>query len=487
MKIEIHNQFESRLPANDAHPYRSGAWRPQCIEYDAFDLDVIEGEIPDDLAGTYLRNTENPLLPAIERYHPFDGDGMLHSISFAGGGAQYHNRFVPTDGFRAERETGEHLFAGLGESPDVAKSKCRLGARPNTKDASSTDIVVHNGLALSSFYLCGDLYAFDPVTLDARGKAGFAETLGEAGVSAHTKVDENSGELMFFNYGPEPPFMHYGLVDAKGTLAHYIDVPLPGPRLPHDIAFTKNHVIVNDCPLFWDPDALKAGHYLPRYYPELPTRFGIFPRRGSASDILWFEAEPTFVLHWVNAYEDGDDIVLDGFFQEQPSPPRIKDGTVEQNLFRYLDLHTMRSRLHRWRFNLKTGQTSETRLSERTQEFGMINGRYGGRPYRYAYNALPAEGWFGFVGITKHDLATGREEVLELPEGVYASETVMAPRSDSTAEDDGYLVTFTMDVINDASECLILDASQPCAEPVARVALPERIASGTHAYWHPTA
>ena len=106
---------------------------------------------------------------------------------------------------------------------------------------------------------------------------------------------------------------------------------------------------------------------------------------------------------------------------------------------------------------------------------------------RYAYNALPAEGWFGFVGIIKHDLATGREEVLELPEGVYASETVMAPRRDSTAEDDGYLVTFTMDVRNNRSECLILDASQPCAEPVARVALPERIASGTHAYWHPAA
>ena len=114
----------------------------------------------------------------------------------------------------------------------------------------------------------------------------------------------------------------------------------------------------------------------------------------------------------------------------------------------------------------------------------MINGRYGGRPYRYSYNALPCEGWFGFRGIIKQDVERGTEAVYELPEGVYASETVMAPRLGSRAEDDGYLVTFTMDVGADRSECLILDAAQPTAGPLARISLPERISCGTHAFWH---
>jgi carotenoid cleavage dioxygenase-like enzyme len=35
--------------------------------------------------GVYLRNTENPLHPAIVRYHPFDGDGMIHKVSFRDG------------------------------------------------------------------------------------------------------------------------------------------------------------------------------------------------------------------------------------------------------------------------------------------------------------------------------------------------------------------------------------------------------------------
>ena len=483
MKVEIHEQFESKLPADDVHPYRTGAWRPQRTEYDAWDLDVV-GQVPDDLEGVYLRNTENPLLPPIEQYHPFDGDGLLHSISFAGGEAVYRSRFVKTDGFKAEREAGEHLFAGAAENPALARRECRLGARPNMKDASSTDVVVHNGRVLSSFWMCGDLYSFDPWSMEDLGKADFGGWFPREGISAHTKIDERTAEMLFFNYGTDAPCMHYGVIDATGNLAHYIDVPLPGPRLPHDMAFTENYAIVNDCPMFWDANLLESGHYVTRFHPDLPTRFGIIPRRGQPDDIRWFEADPTFVLHWINAYEDGDEIVLDGFFQENPSPKRDKSLSFEQNLFRYLDLHSMQSKAHRWRFNLKTGGTTEEHLSGRIQEFGMINGQYGGQPYRYSYNALPAKGWFGFEGLIKQDVQTGREEVVRLPEGTYASETVMAPRKNSQAEDDGYLVTFTMDLVNDRSECLILDAANPGTEPVARISLPERISSGTHAFWH---
>ena len=75
MKLELRHTFESGLPPDDDHPYRSGLWKPQENEYDAWDLDVI-GEIPDDLNGVYVRNTENPLLEPIRRCHPFDGDGV---------------------------------------------------------------------------------------------------------------------------------------------------------------------------------------------------------------------------------------------------------------------------------------------------------------------------------------------------------------------------------------------------------------------------
>ena len=115
----------------------------------------------------------------------------------------------------------------------------------------------------------------------------------------------------------------------------------------------------------------------------------------------------------------------------------------------------------------------------------MINGRHGGRPYRYAYNMTGEPGWFLFDGIVKHDLDTGREERYAFGDGVFGSETPMAPRTGATAEDDGYLVTFTTDIDEDRSECLVFDARDVAAGPIAAVRLPERISSGTHSVWAP--
>ena len=87
-----------------------------------------DGELPDDLYGVYLRNTENPLHPAIVRYHPFDGDGMIHKVSFRDGKVSYRNRFVRTDGLLAEQEAGRSLWAGLAENP--RSRSARTGGAP---------------------------------------------------------------------------------------------------------------------------------------------------------------------------------------------------------------------------------------------------------------------------------------------------------------------------------------------------------------------
>ncbi|MEO3786839.1 carotenoid oxygenase family protein [Actinocorallia sp. B10E7] len=484
MDVEVLGRVLSTLPTDDDHPYRTGPWRPQTTEWKADDLEV-EGEIPADLDGVYLRNTENPVHPALDgRYHPFDGDGMIHIVGFRDGKAFYRNRFVQTDGLLAEREAGHALWAGIAERPAKSIRQDGWGARGRMKDASSTDVVVHAGVALTSFYQCGDLYRLDPLTLETLGKTTWNGDFPAWGVSAHTKVDENNGELLFFDYGTDAPFMHYGRVDADNRLVDYVEVPLPGPRLPHDMAFTENYAILNDCPLFWEPELMKKGLYASRFHPELPTRLGVLPRRGGGK-IQWFEADPTYVLHWVNAYEDGDEIVLDGFFQGDPEPKDTGDGSFYQRMFRFLALDRMQTRLHRWRLNLVTGQCKEERLSESITEFGVMNNRYGGRPYRYAYAATGLDGWFLFNGLVRHDVVTGAEERCALPEGVYGSEPAMAPRVGATSEDDGYVVTLTMDMNQDRSECLIFEASRLADGPIARVRLPERISSGTHATWAP--
>jgi carotenoid cleavage dioxygenase len=491
---EIVGKFLSTLPEDDDHPYRTGPWRPQTTEWDADDLTVVAGEIPTDLDGVYLRNTENPLHPALKAYHPFDGDGMMHLVGFRDGTAFYRNRFVRTDGFAEENDAGGPLWPGIAEPVELARRDYGWGARTLMKDASSTDVTVHRGIALTSFYQCGDLYRVDPYSGDTLGKEEWRGDFPfDWGVSAHPKVDDRTGELLFFNYSKQNPFMHYGVVDDTGALVHYVDVPLPGPRLPHDMAFTENYVILNDFPLFWQPQYLERNAHVARFHRDMPSRFAVIPRRGQSSDIKWFEADPTYVLHFTNAYEDGDEIVLDGFFQGDPEPadngmgdnPAQAGGAPRQRAFRFLALDRMQSRLHRWRFNLVTGGVHEEQLSDSITEFGMINSAYAGSDYRYTYAATGKPAWFLFDGLVKHDLLTGAEERFAFDDGVYGSETAMAPRVGGRTEDDGYLVTITTDMNADASYCLVFDAARVSDGPVCKLALPERVSSGTHSTWAP--
>jgi len=477
-----HRDLKSLLPPDDSHPYRTGAWRPQSREFDATEM-VVKGTIPSDLQGVYLRNTENPLMPSLERYHPFDGDGMLHMMSFRDGRAEYRNRFIRTEGLAAEIEHGGPLWAGLAELPKIAIREDGWGARTRMKDASSTDVVVHNGVALTSFYQCGDLYRLDPLTLEDLGRESWSGKFPSAGVSAHTKVDERTGELMFFNYQTAAPYLHYGVVNAERQLVHYVEVPLPGARLPHDMAITKNYSILNDCPLFWDPELMQRGVYATRYHKEMPMRLGVIPRHGTASDMKWFECKPTFVLHWINAFEDGDEIVLDGYFESNPSPNVATDIDMNAKMFRFLDLHSMESRPYRWRLNMKTGTVIEGHLSDTITEFGMINNANVGNPYQYVYSAVPTKGWFTFEGIIKHDVVRATEEQFVFGEGIFCSETVLAPRVGATSEDDGYLITFTTDINRDISECVVFSAQDVASGPICSIVLPERISSGTHSYW----
>jgi carotenoid cleavage dioxygenase len=467
----------SLRPSN--HPYLNGAWTPLFEEVNAANLDVLEGKIPSDIDGVYLRNTENQIHEPLGRFHPFDGDGMVHQIDFRNGTASYRNRFVRTRCFAAEQEAGGSLWGGLADPVKLAKRPgfCAQGA---LKDSSSTDIVVHAGRALSTFYQCGEAYRLDPETLEQDGVEGWVPI---DGISAHAKSDERTGELLFFNYSKHPPYLHFGVVDRNNRLMRYSPVPLPGPRLPHDMAFTENYAILNDMPLFWDGELLKRNIHAVRQHEGLPSRFALVPRRGDGP-VRWFEAAPTYVLHWVNAYEDGDEVVLDGYFQETPMPQPHSDALPGfEHMMAYLDAHSFQSKLHRWRFNLKDGTTKEERLDDRVMEFGMINQRFAGRKYSFVYSANLKPGWFLFDGFTKSNVQTGESWTWRMPPGRYVSEAPFAPRLGSTAEDDGYLVSFVTDENAGTSECILIDAARIEDGPVCRIALPHKLCSGTHACW----
>ena len=69
------------LPKN---MYLEGIWEPWPAECDINDL-IVLGEIPKELNGTFYRNGPNPQYVYSENYHMFEGDGMIHPVSFNNG------------------------------------------------------------------------------------------------------------------------------------------------------------------------------------------------------------------------------------------------------------------------------------------------------------------------------------------------------------------------------------------------------------------
>eukprot|EP01041_Mallomonas_annulata_P035582 gene35582-58558_t len=119
--LDIVNEGRLTINPDNDNPYLSGPYASNAREYnaDTESLQVI-GEIPRDLHGMFVRNHHNQVHEPMGVYHPFDGDGMVHMISFKNGEVAYRNRFVQTKGLSAEMEAGKRLWAGLMENPALS-------------------------------------------------------------------------------------------------------------------------------------------------------------------------------------------------------------------------------------------------------------------------------------------------------------------------------------------------------------------------------
>ncbi len=478
--LKIENEFPINIEPGE-NPFLRGVFGPIGREITADALEVI-GEIPGDLFGVYLRNGPNPIFQPRGRYHWFDGDGMIHAIHFERGKASYRNRWIRTDGFRNEQQAGHAVWSGLMDRPDPSAPK-GAGSDGWLKDTANTDVVFHNGYALALWYQCGLPYKVDARTLETLGVETFRGGLRRT-VSAHAKVDPVTNELLFFDYSTAAPFMTYNVVSAAGDLTHHAPIEIPGPRLPHDMAFTERYSVLMDLPLFWDPEPLQRGVHKVTYYPEMPSRFGILPRFGTNRDVRWFEASPCYIYHVINSWEEkdakgNDVIVMDACRVIQPEPG-AKRG--EGELARMRAFLRLEAQVCRWRFNLGTGEVKEEQLDDARTEWPTINRGRMGRRSRYAYNSLVPH----FEGIVKYDLECNSTEKYLFGPGRTANECPFAPRVGARDEDDGYVVAFVSDVnAKDSGEVVILDAKNIANGPVARVKIPQRVPVGFHTIWVP--
>ena len=432
-----------------------GNFAPVTREVETVDL-AVQGSLPEGLNGLYVRNGSNAR--AADNGHWFLGDGMLHGVRLEEGrAAWYRNRWVRTTLF----ESGEGDFSDGPPGGDVS--------------FSNVSVFEHGGRLLTSGEV-GFPYEVDPTNLATVGPHDFDGRLTTS-MTAHPKIDPATGHLHFFGYGFAEPYLTYHHADETGRLVSSQAVEVAGPTMVHDFAITDQDVVFWEFPVVFDLDMAVAGNSLPfRWDPSYGARIGVMPLGGPATAIRWVEVEPAYVFHGVNAFRDGDQVVVDvSQFRSM-----FEDGPLGES-----------PELHRWTIDTGGDQleiTDDTLEGDRPMELPTRDPRHVGRAYRYAWlvdtpDPSDENGPPQFRGLLRRDFDTGELDRYEPGDGRSANEGLFVP--DGDGEGEGWVFTYVYDAARDGSDFVVLDASDLGAGPVATVELPQRVPYGFHGTWVP--
>ncbi len=452
----------------DTSRFLEGSFAPVTEEVSAFDLPVT-GRVPAELNGRYLRNGPNPLGLDDPNYHWFLGAGMVHGVRLRDGNAEwYRNRWVRSQA--VAQEHGEKWPAGP--------------VHDNMDFAANTHIIFHGGRTLATVE-AGPLPYELTYELDTIGSCDFGGTL-PGGFAAHTKLDNDSGELHAIAYYWAWDHVQHVVVDRAGKVAKTTDVPVTDGPMMHDFALTASYVVLLDLPVTFSLKAVEAGREMPYVWnPDHQARVGLLRRDGTAG-VQWIELQPCWVFHCLNAFEDEQERVVVDLCQYDQS----------------FDVSTLWAAhgpvtLDRWVIDPAANTVAQSRLDDRGQEFPRVDDRIISRPHRYGYSAvigevtraITAAGDFGdeaFANaLLKHDLRAGTAQAHEFGRDEAVGEAVFAPSSPDASEDDGFVLAYVHNPARGAADLVILAAQDFTAEPVARVHLPARIPLGFHGSWIP--
>lgn len=457
----------------------------------AIDDVPVQGQLPDWLTGSLLRNGPGTFQVGTQRYrHWFDGLAMLHRFTILDGRVSYANRFLETESYRIARDEGRIAY------PEFATDPCRsMFARamavfdPQATDSAKVNIarVAEHYLALAETPIQVE---FDPETLRTVGVTGWDTSNFGRMTTVHPHLDEQRHEAI-------------NLVTRYGAISNYVfrrvDTTDPGllegttvasrtvrePSYIHSFGMSERYLLLVEFPLVVNPISLLLWlrPYIEnfRWKPGRGTRIHVFDR-ASGKHVRSVTADPFFAFHHVNAYDDADgsvvvDLVayddasvIESFYLQRLSEPdvQIPPGT-----------------LRRLRIPL-TGPVERLRaevLSPTALELPNIDyARKNTSPQlRYVYG-VSVRGERGFYDqLVKIDVET-RTTLAWHEADCYPGEGVFVGRPGREDEDDGVVLSVVLDAAVGTSFLLVLDAAS--FTEIARAELPHPVLLGYHGQFY---
>jgi carotenoid cleavage dioxygenase len=458
--------------------FLAGPYAPWAEENEAYDLDV-DGQIPEDLAGALFRISANPRFTPLDldRYHWWEGDGMVCGIYLRDGRAAYRTRWVETDSMRFEVDQGEAVYSGFANG---GNPRPLPPGAPPAKNVANTNVGIFDDHLL--VYFEGGLpYSMHPETLETYGTYDFHGGI-DVLCTAHYKIDPCTGDMLFF--AATGPTITWFRADAKtGTVidSHSFDIKVP--VLMHDFAVSDNYAVFFVTPaqfrldyimqgkpgVVWDEKSLPHG-----------VQIVLMDRRTHA--VTWHEVGGSWAnTHFYNAYEDSGRLIVDGHRITRLGTPADRLDTPPSSHSWFPPAIP-----HRWTVELATGRAKEEMVSGLAGEFPKINDDYTGRRHRYGYFVTTRYVSRDIMsdGLAKHDYLRDTTVVVEGPGPLTSpSEPVFVSRANATGEDDGYLLSLWWNRATNLTELLIHDAADLIRRPLARVKLPSRVPFGFHGTW----
>jgi beta,beta-carotene 9',10'-dioxygenase len=444
----------------------------------------VQGVVPDWLTGTLVRNGPGTFRVGDQTYrHWFDGLAMLHKFSFLGGKVSYANKFLESKSYQSAKETGRINYSEFATDP------CRdLFARvmavfsPKITDSAKVNVarIAQHYIALAETPIQVE---FDIETLKSVGVFNFEERIVGQMTTVHPQFDFATGDV--FNVVTRyNALSHYNIyrIAENAQVSKVGSVPVIKPAYMHSFGMSQNYIILSEFPLVVNAIDLLLWlkPYIEnfRWEPGRGTPFTIV-NRHTGQVVGRFESDPFFAFHHVNAFEQGNELIVDMVAYDDASIiqsyylNRLNDAQNE------LPFGTLRR--YRVPLNQKGARVQQEILSDACMELPRFDyERYnmdGSYRYVYASGINPAQRAGFYNQIVKLDITTQTTQTWYQP-GCYPGEPVFIGRPGRTLEDDGVLVSVVLDAARGTSFLLVLDA-QSLSE-LARAEVPQPILFGYH-------
>jgi all-trans-8'-apo-beta-carotenal 15,15'-oxygenase len=458
---------------------------------DRYQIEEIEGVIPQELTGTLFRNGPGLLdIGGIPIDHPFDGDGMICAFTFKDGKAYFRNRFVETEFYLQEKAAGKILYRGVfGTAKPGGWLNNLFDLR--LKNIANTN-VIYWGDKLLALWEAAEPHRLNPKTLDTEGLDYLDGVLkpGDS-FSAHPWIDPScqfdGGAPCLVNFAIDPGLSSKITIfefAPDGKLLRRHSHSVPGFSFIHDFAITLNYCIffqnsVSFNPLPFVMGWRGAGECV-QFNPNKPTRAILIPRDPAKTEVKILETKAGFVFHHANAFEEEGRVYIDSI--AYASLPQVQPETNYKNVnFANLDP----GQLWRFSFNLEDDTIDRELVEARCCEFPSLHPSFVGRNYRYLFigAAHNETGNAPLQAILKLDLQTGERQLHSFAPSGYVSEPIFVPKPNSQSEDDGWVLTLVYDGSKHRSTLAILDGQNLAEDAIALLYLKHHIPYGLHGNW----